>query len=708
MKTILHLDYETKSGTDIKVHGLDRYLRDPEAAVLMAAYSFDDGPDIHWDANDGPIPAELKEALLDPHVERWGFNASFERLATRRLLKIKTPYEGWRCAMVLGHMQSFVGDLDLMGQRVGLPLDKQKSARGKALIRIFSVPQKITKTNPHRWRTRETDPELWEEFCQYNIQDNVAERALVKRLIKYPVPDFEWRLYEIDQRINDNGLPIDMDFVENAIQMSDRRKAELTKQLARLTGLANPNSPVQLTEWLRDRGYPFGDIRKDTVKKVLAEDSDRHQDGDPGILEPEAHKALLLRQQTARTSVRKFTALKKAVTFSGNDYTQGIFRGGFQFDGAARTGRWAGRRLNPQNLTRTPKEIEEDAKYGTLHGVRSDFHLANVTNYIRTGDYEALALYVKEPMDALAGTVRSAIRPPEGYELLTCDLASIESCVIGWVSNCERLLNVFRTGKDAYKDFATTLYNKDYEDITKEERTNSKPAVLGAGFRLGGGELREGKRTGLWGYAESMGIDLTREESHKAVRLFREGYPEIPKLWYALEEAIMRSIRTGRPAVPIIKIGSKSFQVPVRIEMLKPYLTIILPSGRRLYYHKPRIMKRTLQGNDGPYTKEGITYMGQPQGTKRWERLDSHGGKFTENIVQAIARDILAVGLVRAFEAGFRLVGHVHDELIAMVRKGAKYLTKELLRKLMISDMEETYPGLPLNAEASAIDFYRK
>ncbi len=707
MQTQLHLDWESKSGTDLKVHGLDLYCQDPEAEILMGAYSFDEGPDIHWDANDGPIPAELKEALLDPHVIKWGFNSSFERFTTRKILKIPTPYEGWRCAMVLGHMQSFVGDLDLMGQRVGLPADKQKSARGKALIRIFSVPQKITKTNPHRWRTRETDPELWEEFCQYNLQDNVAERALVKRLIKYPIPEFEWYLYEIDQRINDVGLPIDMDFVENAIQMSDRRKAELTKLLAKRTGLANPNSPAQLTEWLKDRGYPFSDIRKDTVKKVLAEDEEARAEGKGSTLEVTARKALLLRQQTARTSVRKYTALKKAVTYKGNDYRTAVFRGGFQFDGAARTGRWAGRRLNPQNLTRTPKEIEEDAKFGEANGVPADYHLTNVTNYIRTGDYDALALYVKEPMDALAGTTRSAIRPPDGYELLTCDLSSIESCVIGWVSNCERLLTVFRTGKDAYKDFGTTLYSKDYGDITKEERTNSKPAVLGAGFRLGGGELKEGKRTGLWGYAESMGIDLSREESHKAVRLFREGYPEIPKLWYALEEAIMRSIRTGRPAVPIIKIGSKSFQVPVRIEMLKPYLTIVLPSGRRLYYHKPRIMKRTLQGKDGPYTKEGITYMGQPQGTKQWTRLDSHGGKFTENIVQAIARDILAVGMVRAYEAGFRICGHVHDELIALIRKGAKYLTKDLLKKLMTADMD-AYPGLPLNAEAAAIAFYRK
>lgn len=701
--TVLEMDYETKSEIDLKVRGLDVYSSHPSTGALMLGYAFDGGTPKLWDKHDGPFPKDVAEALADPNVIKWAYNAQFERIITKRVMGIDTPYKGWRCAMVLGHMQAFTGTLDMMGRQIGLPEDKQKLSDGKRLINLFCKPQKITKNNPHLWRDYYTDPEEWALFGDYCVQDVVAERAMKSRLIKYPVPPEEWELYEYDQEINDRGLPIDMDFVENAIAMSDRRRAELTEQLSDITSLTNPNSPKQLTEWLIARGYPFGDINKDTVKKVLTENEEAQIQ-----LGEEVVDALLIRQQVARTSVTKFKKLRSTVV-------DGRFRFGFQFGGAARTLRWAGRGYNPQNLMRTPKFMEPDKKM-MESGVAADFTLDMVTNFIREGDYEALALTVPEPMEAIAGAGRSAIRAADDSEIISCDLSSIESCVLAWLSGCERLLNVFKTGKDPYIDFAIDFYDKLYEDVTKRERQDSKPAVLGAGYRLGGGDLKEGKRTGLWGYAENMGIQLTREQSHKAVRKFREGYPEIPKLWYALEDAAKRAIRNpGRPAAVIVKLdGGKSFRAPVMFEMMKPYLTVILPmkwpSGeqRRLYYKAPRIQNIKHVGRDGEeYTKESVTYMGMIQGTRKWARMGTHGGKFVENIVQAIARDCLAMGMKRAMDLGWPLFGHVHDELMAEIRKGSNQFTLEGLRALMIEAMEGL-EGLPLNAAGSAVQFYRK
>jgi DNA polymerase bacteriophage-type len=694
--TKLHLDWESASEIDLTKRGLDVYSADETTRLLMGGYAFDDDAPKLWLRGD-PMPPELVEAIQDPHVEKWAFNAQFERVMAARVGRLKPGYKNWRCAMVLGFMQSFVGNLEKMGQLVGLSSDLQKMKEGKRLVKQFTQPQKVTKANPYRWRDEHTDPDDWQMFCEYCVQDVISERAFVKRLSKFPILPEEWDLYELDQQINDRGLPIDMVFVENAQRLATERKLELTEDLKAMTGLANPNSPAQLLGWLKNRGYPFDDLRKDTVKKVLTEE--QHSGG---VLTGDAVPALKKRQQVARTSVKKYDGLQRAV--NPQDHR---LRFAFQFGGASRTNRWAGRIINPQNLTRTPKEIEPDDKFADATNFPADYMLNLVTEMIRKGELSYLALTVKEPMDALAGTVRSAIRPAATHQLMSCDLSSIETCVIAWVSGCERLLNVFRTGKDAYKDFGQDLFGVPYDEVTKSMRTDSKPGVLGCGFRLSGGELKEGKKTGLWGYAESMGINLDKDQCHKAVRKFREIYPQIPKLWYALEEAIIRAIKTGGRAVPIIRIGGSNFRVPVEIEMMKPYMTIKLPSGRRLYYHKPRVDKITLNGVNGEYTKEAISYMGQKQGTKIWTRLDSHGGKFTENIVQAIARDILAVGIRRAMEAGFNLVGHVHDELIVMIRRGDNRFTVSWLRDLM-TQPEPWMGGLPLGAAGGVFDFYRK
>jgi DNA polymerase len=464
-----------------------------------------------------------------------------------------------------------------------------------------------------------------------------------------------------------------MQFVKHAIEMATLRKAELVAEMKEVTRLSNPMSPAQLLKWVQARGYGFNDLGKDTVKKALKEQADQ--------LEPEAIAALKLRQQAARTSVKKYDAFVKAC---GHDRR---FRFAFQFAGASRTNRWAGRRAQLQNLTRTPKDIEHID------------HLTCVTNIIRDGDYDALGLYVKEPMNALAGCVRSSIRARPGKILRVCDLSSIESLGIAWLSDCERLMNVFRNGLDPYKDFAQVLFRKTYDDVTKHERGLAKAPVLGCGYRLSGGELTdEGKKTGLWAYAESMGIEMSRDQAHEAVGVFRETYPEIPQFWYALENAAERALRTGRPQT----VGHLTF------EYMKPYLAMRLPSGRRMYYHLPRITKEKRQSRDGStYEKKVLSYMGQDQVTKQWTRLPTHGGKMTEQATQGTAREFLKHGLLNAHNDGFNIILHVHDEIGAEEDRDDDYHTVERLKECMTAPIPWA-PGLPIGASGYENTFYIK
>ena len=697
----LSIDFETYSEIDLRKQGLDLYSAHPSCEVLMCAYSLDGGPVRHWDATSEPMPKRLRRALDDDDVQIWAFNAQFERVIMNRILNIWPRMERWRCTMVLAFMHSFTGTLDMIGRQMGLPQEKTKLDTGKKLISMFCKPHKVTRNQPHERFTSRTHPVEWKMFIEYNIRDVEAEMEIKDTLDrpKYPVPAREWEFYALDQIINDRGLPIDRLFVTNALAMSNKRKAELLDQMQEKTGLANPGSPAQLLPWLKARGYPFDDLQKDSVKKVLTaykalkagELQFKAGELFPDELTKRAVAVLKLRQQQARTSTSKYLALLNAM---GEDDRM---RYVFQFSGASRTGRFAGRRFQPQNLT-------------MMRDIESEKVLFQMTQVIRDNDYETLELYRKEPLDALAGLVRSSVRAPRKKKLVVCDLSSIESVVIGWVARCERLLNVFRDGRDAYKDFATELYQVAYEEVTKQMRKMAKPATLGAGYRLGGGDIKDGKKTGLWGYAENMGVDMSRKESHKNVAIFRKVYKEIPQCWYDLEEAIMAVIRKG---------GSRRVG-PVVFYMSKPYLVCELPSGRCIYYRKPQIRKEKMQGVDRKtgekyeYWKNSISYMGKQQNGSRWLRINSHGGKFIENIVQAIARDILREGMLALHKAGFYLIGHVHDEAIAEEAANDNEHTHEIMRMHMIRKKKWMSYGrdgkytMPLNAAGMTTVIYRK
>lgn len=701
--TTLSLDFETSSEAQLrgaKSVGLYNYMIHPSTKALMLAWSWNDGDVEQVDfTQGGHLPPEVKDGLLDPNVIKFAFNASFERLATKFLLKVPTPVQGWRCSMVLAFMRSFTGGLAEVGSQLGMDARKLKDPIGEKLIKMFSMPQRITKNQPFVWRDHYTDPDDWDQFLAYNRQDVVSETEIKLKLLRYPIRPEEWRLYEIDQIINDRGMPVDRQFIINAAMMATRRKTELMDLMREVTSVDNPNSTAQFLPWMRAQGYPFADLQKNTVKKVLEE----NKVADPPFLTDAGVVALKLRQQASRTSVKKYDAIERRL--APDDRLRHVF----QFAGAARTNRWAGRGPQPQNLVRTPKALEGE------HGGKPKLEIA--TDAIRFDRYDDLRIVVDEPMVALAGCIRSSFRAPAGYEFVVCDLSAIESAVIAWLSGCRRMLRVFKNGLDPYRDFGTELYSKPYDAITKEERNICKPPTLGCGFGLGGGKMVEGKRTGLWGYAESMGVDISVEESHRQVKLFRDVYPEIPAFWKALEDGAQTALK-GKEAV----IGGK-----LKLVRRGPYVTMELPSGRLMFYYRPKMETREFEREVKTgriirfpgtgievketqvekYTRRVFTHMGISVASKKWQRIISGGPKLCENAVQATAREVLAAGMRRAHDYGFKLVGHVHDELITQVKKGSNIYTLEVLKQCMVADIPWAF-GLPLKAAGYVSELYKK
>ena len=721
-QTRLHFDYETKSELDLFEVGADLYTAHPSTKVLMGSWHLDNEPTQLWVPAEGErIPSDLKQALLDPEVKKVAFNAQFERLVSWRILlrqiglEVPHNYEPWRCSMALAYMFSFMGALGDVAKQ--MKLRHQKDPRGDRLIKVFCGPNKPTKNQPYVWRDMHSDPDQWEEFKTYCIRDTDSETELWDKLTPFGVPDWQWELYGLDQIINDRGLPINRTFVQNALEIATRRKTELISAQNEITGLANANSGAQLLPWLQERGYPYDNLQKANFVKTLTAEEEAvaryiqtpEIDRDPkkipcfpgarlnalgqvegnGLLTTDCRIVMRMRQGSSKTSTTKYEA---CITGMGDDDR---LRHCFQFAGGSRTNRWAGRKIQPQNLPRTPKWLEPEDHI--------DFDRLDYCNaLIEKGDYETLGLFAGEQMDAVAGCVRSTIQASKGKKLVVCDLSSIESVVIFWLTDCQRGLNVFRSGLCAYKDFATTLYGVEYKAVTKSQRSGAKPAVLGAGYRLSGGELVNGEKTGLWGYAENMGVKMTREEAHKAVAIFREVYSEIKNGWYQIEDTIERAMTANGK---IVKWGPLEFQI------VKPFLRVGLPSDRSMWYYQLRVEKYESDGKYGKYWRTNISYMGKHQVTNQWTRIDSHGGKYIENIVQALARDLLGFGMLEAHYEGFYIVGHVHDEIITEEDEFDDYHTEPLLRECMTKRVQEKHPWtttMPLGAAGYESTTYRK
>jgi DNA polymerase bacteriophage-type len=664
----LSLDYETFSELDLKKVGLHRYASHPSTEVLMCAYAVGkSAPKLWVPAKGEPMPDDLRYELQDPDVMKLAWNAAFEASITEHVIGITSIQPAdWRCSMVLAYSLALPGSLDTCGRVVGLPVEHQKDSRGKNLIRMFCQPRKPTKTKPHTRNTHLTDPESWDAFEQYCLKDVISEQEVLKLIKHFDMSDEEWALYALDQEINNLGIPINRRRVENAIKIAAHTVEDRIEKMKEITGVENPGSPMQLLTWLNTKGYPFFDLKKGHVVKGI------------DMTSGDVKKVLEYRAEISKSSVKKYVSISEGTSDDGN------LRGAFQFVGAGRTGRWAGRRLQPQNLPRPSPYLEKVQE--------------QVAKDVEKLDPVAFSLFYDKPMDALATAIRPSVEAPPGYVFVDADLNAIENRVAGWVCKEQKILDVFLAGRDPYVDFGTHMTGRNYEDLwhefsvlkNKTVRTLSKPPVLGCAYRLGPGIIFEDEATGeenatgLLGYAWNMGVKMTLEESTHAVKVWRDTYSKVVDYWFEVERAAKQTVSTG--------IATKCG--PIRFDLVKPFLRMQLPSGRYLYYCRPSIeMVKTPWGA----MKATLTYE-QMNDKNQWVRTPTQGGKLLENAVQAIARDLLAHGMVLARQRGIIIRLHVHDQIIGMVRE----VNQDKALKILIESMSTTPTwarGLPLAAE---------
>jgi DNA polymerase len=657
MTTELSLDYETFSEIDIKSAGGAKYTRDPSTEILMLGWAFDDDDVRLWQPHLEPMPSELRDGMSDPHVQKWAFNAPFEMGISDHHLAFVVPRYSWRCTMFLAHGLAFTGSLNRILQQVGFPEKLWKDPRGAQLIRKFSMLQPSNR-KVRRWNY-ENAPEDWEIFCQYCKQDVTVERALRRWLIQFdPISEDEWHNWMMDQDINVKGVPVDRVLVETAIGLVNYRKSQIENELAGITGLENPTSNKQLLPWLQARKAPLSNMQATSLDWAIER-----------VKDPVIKQVIQGKRYHSQTATSKWAAYSKMMC--EDDTLKGMFITG----GASRTLREASRGINLQNLKR-PIIKDMDA----------------VCSSIKRLDFSGYQEY--ELMDILATTVRGGISAPEGYLLNVCDLGSIESRVLGYISGCTRINNIFAQGKDTYKDFATELFNVPYDAVTKEQRGFCKPPTLGCGYQLGAG--------GLVAYAKDMGVEMTDDEARHAVKTFRQAYPEVKALWYWLTDTIS----------DVTNNWTCWTGYRVKIYRNEYFLHIELPSGHRLSYFQPQIIPSEISWYDpdkGYQTmvKPAFSYMGINRFNQQWERITAHGGGITENIVQMFARHLLFYQMRLAANRGHDIRGHVHDEIITVCpERDAQIWADHLLSLMRIS--APWAPDLLLDAEGYLGKHYRK
>lgn len=645
MKT-LSIDIETYSDIPLQKTGVYRYCESPNFEILLFGYSIDSGPVQVVDLACGEhIPKEVLAALEDDSVIKWAFNAAFERVCLSRYLGYPTGEylapESWHCSMVWAATMGL--PLSLEGVGVVLGLEKQKLTGGKELIKYFCQPCLPTKANGQRTRNRPFHaPDKWELFKRYNARDVEAEMGIQRKLSKFPVPPQVWEEYDIDQEINDRGVRIDMELVEQAIQMDARSRQELTDAMKRMTALENPNSVQQMKQWLSDNGVETDSLGKKVVAELLK------------TAPPELAEVLTLRQQLAKSSVRKYQAMEKTVCSDSRA------RGMFMFYGANRTGRFSGRNIQLQNL---PQNHLPD--------------LAEARALVRSGDFDAVELLYEDVPDTLSQLIRTAFIPRDGAHFLVADFSAIEARVIAWFAGEIWRQEVFSKGGDIYCASASQMFKVPVEKhgINGHLRQKGKIAELALGY---GGSVGALKAMG------ALEMGLTEEELPQLVDAWRQSNPNIVKFWWAVDRAVMEAVRYKHTTT----------DYGLTFSCRSGMLFITLPSGRKLAYVKPKVGTNKFGG-------ECITYEGIGS-TKKWERLDSYGPKFVENIVQATARDILCYAM-RTLRC-CSIVMHIHDELVIEA-------DPRMSLEAVCEQMGRTPPwakGLLLRADGYATPFYKK
>ncbi len=646
----LALDLETYSSVDLRKTGVYAYTGSQDFEILLLAYAFDDDPVEILDLASGEqLPSELLKALTDPNTIKTAFNANFERTCLARYLNTPMPPEEWRCSQA--HALTLGLPASLEGVAKCLKLSQQKMQEGKQLIRFFSLPCRATKSNGGRTRNLpEHDPEKWEMFRTYCKQDVEVERAIRQKLNNYPMPEQELKLWFLDQRINDYGVRVDMGLVENAIKCDEVYQRTLMKEAKHLTRLDNPNSPAQLKGWLQDKhGIQIESLAKDTVVEILEE-----------VANPIAKRALELRQEMSKTSVKKYEAMDRAVCKDER------VRGLLQYYGAS-TGRFSGRLVQIHNLPRNNM---------------SDLDLAR--RLLSAGNYEALELLFESVPDVLSQLIRTAFIPSPGHRLIVSDFSAIEARIVAWLAGEKWVIDTFNGHGKIYEMTASKMFRAPMELIVKgrpeyELRQKGKVACLACGYQ------------GSVGALIAMGalrMGLKEEDLPEIVSAWRKANPKIVKLWWDLEAAAIRAVKDKTV---------QKLQRNVKLFYKAGVLFMQLPSGRSLAYVRPRIEL------DERFGRDKLSYEGVELG--KWCRIDTYGGKLAENLTQAIARDCLVKSLLRLDAAGYKIAFHVHDEAVLDVPHGFGSLKE--VEAIMSEDIDWA-PGLPMRAEGFEADYYKK
>ena len=646
MRTI-SIDIETYSSVDLSEAGVYRYAEAPDFEVLLIGYSFDGGAvQVHDCTKPHSWPAEFLHALVDPNVQKKAWNANFERTCLSRALEEEMPPEQWSDTMILAMEMGLPGSLAAAGMALGLPEEQLKDPVGKSLIQYFSKPCKPTKANGGRTRNLpQHDPDKWALYIEYNRQDVVTEMAIRSKL--KPLADSEQKLWELDQRMNDHGVRVDLPMVEKIVRFDEQNRAKLQEEAVRITGLKNPNSLQQLKGWLSDQGVPVEQLRKDDLDRLLSKD-----------LPDNVRQVLTIRKALGKTSVKKYGAMLAATCEDSR------LRGILQFYGANRSGRWAGRIVQTHNLAKN---------------FLPDLDLAR--SLAAAGDFDTMETLFGETSFVFSELIRTAFIPSDGCRFVVSDFSAIEARVVAWLAGEEWVLEAFRNGEDIYCKTASMMY---HVPVVKHGenghlRQKGKVAVLACGYQGGVGAMK----------AMDRGGTIPEDELQSVVDQWRAANPNIVKMWRKYERAAQTAIEERRTVR--LKNG-------VAYSYEGGNLFARLPNGRRLCYYGAR-----LKADDKGLR---IYYMGVNQETKQWGLAETYGGKLVENVVQATARDCLAEAMTRVSDMGYQIVMHVHDEMIVDVPKDDTDALQRI--NAAMGAPIDWAPGLPLKGDGYECDFYKK
>ena len=660
----LSIDIETRSSVEIGKAGLYKYAQSPDFEILLFAYQWNDEPVEVVDLKMGEqIPEDIRKALNDHNVIKHAYNAAFEWYCLNRG-GYPTSLDQWRCTMAHGLYCGYTAGLDATGKAIGLPQDKQKLAVGKALIRYFCVPCKPTKTNGGRiWNEPWHAPDKWKLFKEYCGQDVVTEKAIQRRLDLFSMPAEEWRQWQMDVQMNAYGVRVDRELIDGVLRINARSEAELAEEAIRITGLENPNSVAQLKSWLEGQlqgcaeiGVEIPDLAKGTVSALLSRED----------IPEKVRRVLEIRQQLGKTSIKKYVAMESARC--SDDRIRGLT----QYYGANRTGRWAGRLVQMQNLPRNYIKTLDYAR-----------------KLAKAGNYEGLRLLYGNVPDTLSQLIRTAFIPSEGCKFVVADFSAIEARVIAWLAGEQWVNEVFATHGKIYEATASQMFHVPIEKITKGNpeyslRQKGKVATLALGYQGGTSALIA---------MGALDMGLSEEELPDIVTRWRGANKRICALWYAVENAALAAMRTAQPQ----GINGLIFALEGDLIYGQTFLTVRLPSGRKLFYPKPFL-------KENQFGKEALHYYTVGQQTRKWEIASTYGGKLTENIVQAIARDCLAVTLERISARGLPVVFHVHDEVI--IDAPVETTVEEICG--LMADSIPWAPGLILKGAGFESQYYMK